>query len=296
MIHASHHMRGIACALAGYTLWVIVDTLMKLAGESALPPYQVVGFLGLFFVIFLVAESAPRGELRALWPRNPRLQAMRAILPLGSNILNVIALKHLPLTLFYVTVFTAPMMIALLAALCLKERLSPLKVAAIMAGFIGVIIAIDPFGANAHGGDAIGYLAALGSTFCFAANTVWLRVMTQSETVRSLAFSISFIEAILGVALMLVLGHAPMTSLLLLILAAMALVNIVGNIMNFLALRLTTAANVAQFHYTQLVAGALIGYGIWHEIPTWHMAAGAILIIGSGLTIAQKAQSAPTNA
>ena len=282
------HLRAIGYAIAGYTLWVGVDTLMKMAGEATLPSYQTVAFLGLFSAFFMVVFAAPRGEVAALWPKNPRAQLVRAFLAVACNFFNTVALAHLPLTLFYVTVFTAPMMIALLAALCLKEHLTWPKIAAVVIGFGGVVVAINPFGA-AMQGDAIGYLAAMASTLCFAVNTVWLRVMTQSESVGSLVFFTGLVEGIVGLGLMLFLPTLPIGWVLLAILAGMGLCNAAGNWLNFLALRLTVAANVAQFHYTQIVAGAAIGYLIWHEIPAAHTMIGAVAIIGSGIYIASRA-------
>ena len=52
------------------------------------------------------------------------------------------ALKHLTLTMFYIVAFTAPMIVAILAATFLKENLSPGKALAVLAGFIGVLIAV----------------------------------------------------------------------------------------------------------------------------------------------------------
>jgi drug/metabolite transporter (DMT)-like permease len=73
---------------------------------------------------------------------------------------------------------------------------------------------------------------------------------------------------------------------MLLILVAMAVFTLIGQLCNFTAMRLTTAATVSQFHYTQIVAGALLGFLIWHEVPALHTVLGAGIIIASGLYIA----------
>ena len=76
------------------------------------------------------------------------------------------------------------------------------------------------------------------------------------------------------------------------ILLAMGLLCALGNICVFIALRYTTAATVSQYHYTQLVAGAVVAYLMFHEKPTRSMLVGAILIVGSGLYIAALAARA----
>ena len=65
---------------------------------------------------------------------------------MANNVCVVIALRHLTLTLFYILVFTAPMVIALLSAVFLREGLPWRKGLAIVAGFAGVVIAVDPWG------------------------------------------------------------------------------------------------------------------------------------------------------
>src|SRR5215472_6381737 len=131
----SSHLRAIGFALAGFTSWVFGDTLMKLAGEADLPPYEVVAFLSFFGAVMMTVKGSMQGNLMALWPRRPRRQLARIVLSLGCSMANAVALKHLPLTLFYTAVFTAPMVIALLAVVFLREHLTPVKIIAVMAGF-----------------------------------------------------------------------------------------------------------------------------------------------------------------
>jgi drug/metabolite transporter (DMT)-like permease len=284
------HLRAIGFALAGFTSWVIGDTLMKVAGEADLPPYEVVAFLCLFGVVLMAVKGAAQGSVMALWPRQPRRQLPRIVLALGCSMSNAVALAHLPLTLFYTAVFTAPMVISLMAALFLRERLTAAKIAAIAAGFAGVVVAIDPLDSLTRG-DWTGYAAALFSVLCFAGSTVWLRLITQSETSDSIAFFTSVVGTVLCGALM-AWHAAPVGPFTLLILFAMAVFTLIGNLCNFTALRLTTAATVSQFHYTQIVAGSLLGFLIWHDVPALHTVIGAAIIIGSGMYIAARATRA----
>jgi drug/metabolite transporter (DMT)-like permease len=62
-----------------------------------------------------------------------------------------------------------------------------------------------------------------------------------------------------------------------------------GSVCFYVALKHSSAANVSQYHYTQLLTGALIAYLFWHEIPTISMLLGGVLIVGSGLYIAMGA-------
>jgi drug/metabolite transporter (DMT)-like permease len=289
-----NHLRAIGIAITGYTLWVLSDTGIKLAGEAALPPYEIIGMFGFFGGLVMLLKVWPRhgikGGIKTLWPKQPRPQFVRAILALTTILLNVVALKHLPLTLFYVTVFAAPMMIAVAASVLLREKLGLPKILAILAGFVGVVIAIDPLRDFAKG-DIIGYAAAFAGTVCFAASSVWLRRMTQSETVDSVSFITVLVEMVAGFSLM--LWHAePLTARLIVILLIAGVISTIGNIAVYTALKHAPAATVSQFHYTQIIAGAILGYAIWSDVPGIYTIVGAAIIIASGLYIAARARKA----
>jgi drug/metabolite transporter (DMT)-like permease len=279
-------LRAIGFAVAGFTSWVFGDTLMKLAGETDLPPYEIVALLCLFCAVMMVAKGAAQGSVTALWPRRPGRQLARVMVALGCSMANAVALPHLPLTLFYAVVFTAPIVISLLAAVLLRERLAAVQIIAIIAGFAGVLVAIDPLDSLAQG-DWTGYAAVSVSVLCFSISAVWLRVMTQSETADSIVFFYGLVGAVLCGGLT-AWRAAPVSPSMLLMLFAMAVFTLAGQLCNLTAIRLATAATVSQFHYTQIVAGALLGFLIWHEVPALHTVLGAGIIIGSGLYIAAR--------
>ncbi len=277
-------LQAMGLALAGFTFWVFADTTIKMIGRSPLPAYEVIAFIGLFVTAFLTIYAAARGEIKVLLPTHRKRQALRSCLDLINNICVVVALRHVPLTLFYILIFTAPISITLLAALFLGEKLEMQKTLAILSGFVGVIIAVNPFGTS-RPGDWIGYAACMTCVACFSVNMVWCRVLTRTETSESLTFVSGIVMMIAGFGAM--LWHAELLSANLIgALLAAGCFCALGSICFFIALKHTSAANVSQFHYTQLPTGALVAYLIWHELPTPFMMLGGSLIIASGLYIA----------
>jgi drug/metabolite transporter (DMT)-like permease len=277
-------IEAVGLAVAGFTFWVLADTSIKMVGRYRLPAYEVLAFLGLCIVGILIFRGLWRRDVKALWPKRPKRQVVRSCLDLANNFGVVIALRHVPLTLFYILVFLSPMVITLLAAAFLQERLEWRKTAAIVAGFAGVVIAVNPF-SSSRPGDWIGYGACIVCVGCFSANMVWARVITQTETPESLTFFSGFLMGVVGFACM--LWHSePLTPRLAAILVAMGFFCAFGSICFFVALKHTSAATVSQYHYTQLLTGALLAYLIWHEVPTLPMLLGGAVIIGAGVYIA----------
>jgi len=278
------HLGAICFAIAGFTFWVLCDSAIKLAGASALPNYEIIAFLGLFISLFIAAYALMRGEVGQLWPKRPKPLTVRALLDVANNICVVVALRHLSLTLFYILVFLAPIVVVILERVFLHERLGWRKVTAILTGFLGVVIAVDPFRSVGRN-DLIGYAACAVCVACFSTGIVWSRVITQSERPESVVFFSGLVEVFAGALGMLVYA-APVDAKLLAILVVMGLLCALGSICIFIALTHTTAATVSQYHYTQLLSGAIIAYLMFNERPTRAMLLGAVLIVGAGLYIA----------
>jgi drug/metabolite transporter (DMT)-like permease len=275
---------AIGFAVAGFTFWVLTDTCIKLVGQSALPAYEVTGFLGLFMALFMAAYALGRGEVRALWPGHLGRQTLRSCLDLGTNVSVVVALRHLSLTLFYILIFLAPIATSAMGAVFLHEGLTWRKVVAIVAGFAGVVIAVDPFGSTRQG-DWVGFAACMACVAFFSVNMVWSRVLTQTERPESLTF-FSGVMMAAGCFVLMLWHAAPLTARLTGGLVAMGVFCALGSLFFFVALKHTTAATVSQYHYTQLLTGALLGYLIWDTKPTIFMVVGGGLIAASGLYIA----------
>ena len=270
--------------MSGFTFWVLADSVIKVVGRSRLPAYEVIAFLGLFICGFLAAFAGVRHEIGVLWPTQPRRQVVRSCLDLVNNLCVVVALRHVTLTLFYILIFLAPMVITFLASVFLHEKIGVRKALAILVGFAGVVLAVNPFGSSRQG-DWVGFAACMVCVSCFSVNMVWSRVLTKTESPESLAFLSGIVMAVAGFSAM--LWHAELLSgRLFAALVGMGAFCSAGTVCFFVALKHTSASNVSQYHYTQLITGALVSYLVWHELPTAWMVLGGSLIIASGLYIA----------
>jgi drug/metabolite transporter (DMT)-like permease len=224
--------------------------------------------------------------VKQLWPNRPRQLLIRAFLDLGNTLFVVVALRHLSLALFYILVFTSPALVAILGRIFLQERLYWQKVVAIVTGFLGVAVAVDPFRVSEKG-DWTGYAATAVCVSCFSTGIILSRIISRTERVESATFCSGLVTAIAGLVGMLTYA-APLSARLMTILLVMGLLCALGNICVFVALKHTTATTVSQYHYTQLVSGAVMAYLVFHEMPTASMVIGASLILASGLYMAAR--------
>jgi len=284
------HLGAIFFAIFGFTCWVLGDSCIKWIGQFGLPPQEVVAFMGFFMALTLTVQAAVRRNLGNLRPRSLVRQLLRACLDMANNICVVVALRHLPLTMFYILVFTSPLVISMLSAIFLGERITAGKALALIAGFGGVVIAVAPW-SHAQRIDLIGLASCMVCVACFSVNMVWSRVLTRTEPPESLAFCSGVVTGLAGLALTSLHPH-PLTPTLWLALGLMGIFCAAGTLAFYVAVKHTSAGNVSQYHYTQLVTGALISYLVWHDKPGVWMLIGGSLIIGSGLAIALAARGA----
>ncbi len=245
--------------------------------------------MGCSMALTLALQAAVRRSLGSLRPHSVVRQVLRALLDMTNNICVVIALRHLSLTMFYILVFTAPLVIPVLSAVLLGERITAGKALALLTGFGGVVIAVSPW-SHAQRIDLIGFVSCMVCVACFSVNMVWSRVLTRTEAPESLAFCSGVVTAMAGLALT-SLHPRPLTGSLWLALGMMGIFCAAGTLSFYVAVKHTSASNVSQYHYTQLVTGALISYLVWHDKPGLPMLAGGSLIIGSGLVIALAARN-----
>jgi drug/metabolite transporter (DMT)-like permease len=71
---------------------------------------------------------------------------------------------------------------------------------------------------------------------------------------------------------------------------AMGLFCALGTLCFYIAVKHTSAANVSQYHYTQLVTGTLVSFLVWHNKPGLYVILGGSLILIAGLYIAVAAR------
>lgn len=280
-------LAAIGIAIAGFTSWVLGDTCVKWVALRGFPAYEVVAFMGLFMALALAVQAALRRDLASLRPRSVPRQLLRSMLDMANNVCVVIALRHLSLTLFYILVFLSPVTIAVLSRLTLREPVGPRKAAALLLGFAGVLVAVAPWNRTQRI-DLIGVAACMVCVVCFSVNMVWSRVLTRTEPPESLAFVAGIVTAVAGFALCGV--HArPLSPSLWLVVVAMGVFCAGGTLCFYIAVKHTSAGNVAQYHYTQLITGTFVAWLVWHDAPSLSVLFGGALILGSGLLIAHDA-------
>ena len=290
-------------AVLGYILFVLFDTLnKKLSGSYHVSQIIFVNSISALIPIFIFTQR------RKAWAKlkkvNWKVHFFRAGFIFLAMLAFITSLAHLPLVIMYSVAFTAPLMLTIGANLFLNEKVGWRRYTAIIVGFIGVIISLDPFHEPLNKYILLTFLAPLFVSIS------WLIVRKYGQTENVYSFLIYgkfFLLIFSGIFLMTHFITMNLNDFLLNFLSGVirgiALIFIINSA------RHLPSSLFAPTQYIQIFAGAFLGFFIFGDLPTLNNYLGNILIIGAGLyiiireltlskkivTLAARPASIPTN-
>ena len=152
MLHADsarNRLIGIGLVSAAYLQFSLIDGIAKWLVGS-LPVIVVVWLRFVTHVIVAGAVFFPLRGFDLFRTRHLRWHVVRTLMVVAMTAINFWALQYLQLTVTASIFFSVPIIIALVSASVLGERIDPARWAAILAGFAGVLIIVHPWGEQFH--------------------------------------------------------------------------------------------------------------------------------------------------
>lgn len=272
---------GIGLALAAIGLFVVMDTIGKQLMTRY--PMQQVAWARYFFqfALMLLLILVPRYGLRRLVRTGqPWLQILRGLLLAGSTIAMLTAISRIPLAEAYTIGFTSPLLVTLFAIPLLGEPVGWRRLAAVLTGFVGVLIVIRPGMAEVHWA----MLMPLVMAVCFALYQVLTRKLGSQPGESSVAmlFHVAWVGSLI-VSLIAPFYWQPVALADWPWLVAMGALGTLGHLLLIRALAMAPASVLTGFIYTQLLWAILFGYLFFGDLPDRWTLLGGSVIIASGL-------------
>lgn len=258
------------------------DAIVKTTSE-ALGIGQILFVRGAIACCILGAIITLRGL--PLLPRAAfaRVNALRAGLETAATLCFITGLSLLPIATASTLVWTAPLLLTLLAALVLKERVSTGRWIAVGVGFAGMLLVTQPFGG---GFSRAMLLPLLAAGFVAARDVVTRRIDSGLHTLY-ITLATMLLVTLAGLALS-VFDWRPIRAGHLVMLTASACLLIGGFLSQVSAIRSGELSFVSPFAFSGIVVALILGIIFWRDIPTASMLAGIGLIIGACTYIARQ--------
>jgi drug/metabolite transporter (DMT)-like permease len=216
--------------------------------------------------------------------KNLPLQVLRGVFIFGSTFFNFLALNTLQLAETMSIFFFAPMAITALAGPMLGEWAGWRRWAAVIAGFLGVLVITRP----GFGSFEIGHVYALSATASYCLYVIMTRRMAATETAESLIFYSALTPVVLMLPAVPFTASPPSDALSWLILLSLGFFGGFGHWLLIKAYRQATTTALAPYPYLQMVWMIGFGWLIFGQLPDRWTLGGAAIIVASGLYIVHR--------
>lgn len=276
----THRTRGILFLIVAVSCFGAVDGFSKmLVDTQSFGQIMLARYAPACLALLLAAGPFRWRTLFAT--RRPGLQIVRGLTPLVVGGSMVIALRYLPLAEATVILFAGPFLVVLLSSHMLREQVEASSWIGVAIGFLAVLIVARP------GIDALSQYTvfpAIGAVFYALLQLLSRRLGAAGERpLTTVAWTL-----LTGTVISLPLAIAdwrPPNADAWLALTGLAVAFGLGQYLLTRAFALAPANVLAPFSYVQILAAALFGLVVFHNIPDGWTLLGIALIITAGAVV-----------
>ena len=260
---------------------VVAFSSMAIAGRelsNAISTFELMTYrsaIGMILVLSIGALAGTLGQIKA--DRLPD-HTFRNIFHFTGQNLWFWAVGVIPLSQVFALEFTSPLWVMILAAIFLGERLTWVKSIAGLAGFIGVLIVVQPGTAPI----SPGMIAAATAAIAFAITAIFTKRLTRDQSITCILFWLTAIQLGLGLAFCLYDGDMAWPGLAEWPwVVVVAVSGLVAHFSLTKAISLAPASVVMPIDFIRLPAIGALAFILYGEPLEWTVVLGAVLIFGA---------------
>ncbi|MDC6447922.1 DMT family transporter [Alphaproteobacteria bacterium] len=272
-------MKAVILNVSAWMLLPFMDGLAKFLSQE-IHFLQVVW--GRYFFMALISLVITflffRKHLR--WPSNFQIQLIRSLFLFLSTILFFYAISIISLPEALTLAFVSPMIVTLLSAIILKEKVGFRRWSAVVVGFIGVLFVIRP-GFNEVN---LATITALGCGICYAIYIISTRRLSNQDS-PLLTLIFTGLSGSIVISLIVPFYWSGLTLTQLLLLVLLASIGTLAHFLLILSLNYAEASKLAPLSYSEIIMNVIIGYYFFGDFPDQWIWIGLSIIIASGVYI-----------
>lgn len=261
-------------ATASFTLMAVAGR--ELAGK--LDTFEIMTYRSLMGVIIVVGIAYARGMIGQIRAHRMGLHFVRNLSHFAGQNLWFFAVALIPFSQLFAFEFSVPLWILVLAPFFLGERLTTVRVASAVIGFIGILLVARPDTATISPGIVAAFLCAI----CFAGASIGTKLLTRTETTMSIMFWLTTIQLVFGVLtagydLDVTLPTAEMWPWVI----AVGICGLTAHYCITTAMTMAPATVVMPLDFARLPVISVIGMLFYDEPLLWMVFVGAVIIFGA---------------
>ena len=263
--------------------FILNDSCIKSIGTS-LPLGEIISIRGILSVMVITAICIQQGVLGSV-PLlfTPNVLA-RSLLDVLGTFLFLNALMHMPIANLTAILQSVPLAVVLVSVILLKEKVGLRRTAAILTGFIGVLLIVKPSPST----FTIYEVLALGIVFVLAFRDLITKRIPPHIPTFIIALANACFVALGGLSFGLYQGFQKVALWQFGLLCAAAILLATGYMFMVATLRLGELSATAPFRYSNVLFAIILGMVIFHEYPDALSYAGMALIVAAGIYAAHR--------
>jgi drug/metabolite transporter (DMT)-like permease len=298
MSKKNNNPRGIILILIAMMVFSVQDGIMKyIFNFVSLYEVYLIRTLVSFGLILIFLKL--KKEKIVFKTQYPLLTFCRVILFFFGFSSFYISLTVLPLGFATALFFVTPFLITIFAHFFLKEEIGIRRWSAVVVGFIGVYITLNPDFNNFNYLSLLPILCA----FCYSLSMIIIKKTSEKDSVYTQTFTFYFGAIIFSTIFYFLIGDGqyntsdhPASQFIfrewfvdlessILFMATTGLTATVAFLLLFTAYSIASPAVVSPFEYSILLWSPLIGWIYFNEIPSLNTVIGILIIVSSGIYI-----------
>ena len=294
----TNNAKGIILILLAMLAFAVQDSIMKYI-YSFVSLYEVYLIRTLVsFILILLFLKFTKKQI-VFKTQYPLLTFCRVVLFFFGFSSFYISLTILPLGTATALFFVSPFLITIFAKIFLKEQIGPRRWSAVIVGFVGVYIILNPDFSNFDFMTLTPILCA----FCYSLTMIIIKLTSEKDSVYTQTFTFYFFAIFISVIFYFTFGDGkydtashPASQYIfrewftdlensILLMVATGFTASVAFILIFTAYRIASPAVISPFEYSILIWSSLSGWFFFNEIPNLNTIIGMILIVLGGIYI-----------
>ena len=278
-MNTDHPQKGILLICAAVFLFASSDALSKYLTNF----YPVVMVLWVRYVVhvsLMLVVLRPPSFKTLIVTQNPKLQIIRGLCMVNTNLMFISALHFIPLAEGTAIIYLSPLLVTAMSGPLLGERITRLQWIAVAIGFIGVLFIVRPGGSMFHPVA----LLALGAALSFSVYQIITRKLNHTDKSSTTNFISGLISALVTSVLLPFFWKTP-TLYFALLMVLLGISALVSHLWMTKAYQHAKPSTLAPFSYTQLLFAGLIGYIFFNQIPDFMGLLGMLIIVAGGVLV-----------
>lgn len=280
MDYMNSYAKGVACILTSAFCFAVMNVCVRMAGD--LPSVQKSFFRNLIAAVFALILLLRERQWPKITRRQLPLLILRSVFGTVGILCNFYAVDHLVLSDASMLNKMSPFFAILCSWLVLKEKITPVQGAAVLAAFGGSLLIIQPTLSNMDLFPSL--IGLLGGAGAGAAYTM-VRKLGQTGINRTMIVLFFSAFSCLVTLPFLVFDYHPMSGTQLAALLGAGLAASGGQFSITAAYCYAPAREISVYDYSQVIFSAFLGFVLFQQIPDQLSIIGYLLICGSGIAL-----------